>query len=272
MRRRTMFTGALLLGGSYLALVGLGRLGHRRLLYPAPRRGLADAPSGGALRSVVAADGSEVQLLEMRAPSHGADGDRPIVVYFHGNGETIADSVWLGRELVARGVSFVAVEYRGYGASPSRGPTETGLYADAEAVLRWVASEWASAACITLFGASLGSGVAVEMAVRGHAGRLVLSTPYTSIPAVVARIVPLLPARLLVADHFDNLEKATRVRLPTLIFHGDEDELVPYDMGVTLARAIAGAELLTVEGGHHNDLFVLERDRLLDALVVHAAL
>jgi fermentation-respiration switch protein FrsA (DUF1100 family) len=201
-------------------------------------------------------------------PGRRADG--ATIVHFHGNGETIADSRWMATEMMSRGVSFVSVEYRGYGSSPSEGPTEAGLYADAEGALDALRAEGIGADAITLFGTSLGSGVAVEMARRGRGGKLVLSTPYTSIPAVAQRIVPLLPMGLVLSDRFDNLAKARELELPTLIVHGDRDELVPYDMGVALSHAFPHAELITVSGGHHNDLFVLQRDALLEAIVRHA--
>ena len=117
-----------------------------------------------------------------------------------------------------------------------------------------------------LWGTSLGTGVAAEMARRGRGAALVLVTPYTSIPDVIASAVPLLPAGLLVPDRFDTLSKSSEIRVRTLIIHGDADEIVPFWMGQSLAGSIAGARLLTVAGGHHGDLFLRERDRLLGAI------
>jgi hypothetical protein len=262
-----MLKTALVVGGAYLTLVGLARLGYRVLLYPAPRRALDRPPAGTTLRTFQASDGEPVQALVMPAPKGGRT-----IVHFHGNGETIADSTWLAGELADRGLGFVAVEYRGYGGSEaSRGPSEDGLYADAEGVLIALANEGVRSEDVVLWGTSLGSGVAVEMAVRGHCARLVLVTPYTSIVAVASRIVPILPARIVVGDRFDSIGKADRVRVPTLVIHGDKDALVPYHMGVSLTRAIEGAELVTIPGGHHNDLFVQARDRILDAIARHAS-
>jgi hypothetical protein len=259
-------TTAIVIGGGYLALAGITRLAYRSFLYPAPRRGLERAPDGGELLSFQAADGQTAQALWLPASP-----DAPALVHFHGNGETIADSVSLGRELVRGGLSFLAVEYRGYGSSPAdEGPSEEGLYADAEGALAMLVQRGVSPERIVLWGTSLGSGVALEMAVRGHGSRLILVTPYTSIPDVAARVVPFLPARWLIGDRFDNLAKAARVRVPTLVLHGDHDALVPYDMGLALARAIDGAELITVAGGGHNDLFARERERLLSAVARHA--
>jgi len=108
------------------------------------------------------------------------------------------------------------------------------------------------------------------MALRGHASGLILTAPYTSIPRVASRILPILPMRLIVGDVYDNLEKAPRIKLPTLVIHGDQDGIVPYDMGVSLAEAIEGARLVTVAGAGHNDIFIHGGGRLLAQIEGHA--
>ena len=261
-------TVAALMAGGYASLVGLGRLGYRAILYPAPRRGLTEAPPGSRLERWRASDGEPLQVLVHQA----AGSERPqTVVLFHGNGETVADSLWPCRALADEGLQVVAVEYRGYGSSPARGPSEEGLYADAEGALTSLRAQGVSAADTTLWGSSLGTGVAVEMALRGHAARLVLQAPYTSIPAVAARLMPLLPMDWIVGDRYDNLDKVGRLgAVPTLVVHGDADAVVPYDMGVEISKRLPGAELLTVSGGGHNDLFARDADRLIAAIAAHA--
>ena len=265
MDRRTVLKTAALLAGGYLGVAGLARLSYRALLYPAPQRGLDRTPRGGELAHYPTDDGESVQVAIYRA-GEGAPG----VVYFHGNGESIADSLGLAQVMVEHGLTFVAVEYRGYGASPSRGPDEPGLYADAEGALRGLAGAGVLSGPPMLWGNSLGTGVAMEMAHRGHGRRLVLQAPFTSVVEVAARVVPLLPMRLIMGDVYDNAAKAPAITVPTLVIHGDRDRVVPYDMGQTLAATIPGATLLAVSGGGHNDLFVRERDRLIEAVVRHA--
>lgn len=252
------------LAAVYAALVLAGCLGYRALLYPAPRDGGPAREPGAELLSLRAADGVEVQALLWPAPP-GA----PTVVHFHGNGETLRTVAEIGPALRRRGVGVLLVEYRGYG-NAAGAPTEEGLYLDAAAALDALAARGAPAERVALWGTSLGSGVAAEMAARGRCGALVLVTPYTSIPAVAGRITPWLPVSLIVGDRFDTLAKAGRIQPSTLIIHGDQDELIPYAMGRELAGAIAGARLVTVPGGHHNDLFARDGERLLDAIAAHA--
>ena len=170
-----------------------------------------------------------------------------------------------------RMLRFVALEYRGYGTSPSESPNEDGLYADADGLLSSLHEAGIAADQITLWGSSLGTGVAVEMASRGHARTLILQAPYTSIPAVAQRFMPILPMGIIIGDRFDSLSKAPKLQLPTLILHGDADRIVPYDMGVTMSEAIANAELLTVRGAGHNDIFSRDGARLLNAIAKHAS-
>ena len=253
--------------GTYLALLGLGRLSYRSLLYPAPRTGLSHDPPGGELVETDTADGAKVQF----AVYPGLDRlPERVVVFLHGNGETLAESVFLAGELTARGLGFVAVEYRGYGAAPTEGPHEEGLYADAEAALRHLHRRGVSSDRITLWGNSLGTGVAMEMARRGHAGWLVLQAPFTSIPDVASRWAPWLPMGWIIGDAYDSADKAPAVTLPTLVLHGDADTVVPYDMGVTLSDALPNAELVTVAGGTHTDIFVLRGQHLLQRIELHA--
>jgi fermentation-respiration switch protein FrsA (DUF1100 family) len=237
------------LAGLYLVLLVAGCLGYRSIVYMA-RRDEGPRPRRGAVvRALRATDGAPVQVLHFPAPP-GA----PTLVQFHGNAETLRTEAPFGAELHALGLGVMLVEYRGYGAVPGT-PGEEAIYLDAEAVLDALAAEGVTPDRIVLSGFSLGTGVAVEMAARGRGGRLILMAPYTSVPRVAAHYAPFLPTSIVVQERFDTLAKAGRVLVPTLVLHGDADPIIPYEMGRTVAGAIAGAELITVPGGHHNDLF-----------------
>ncbi len=237
----------------------------RWFLFPVSRVATARAPDGFVEQTTTARDGVIVRALELEgAPSS------PVVVYFHTNRETAASRTDLARELGARGFGVLLVEYRGYGASRGEAPSEEGLYLDAEAALDLLAERGIATDRIVLVGASLGSGVAAEMARRKRGARLVLVAPYTSIPDLVTDVAPFVPARLLLADHFDTREKAGEIRVPTLVIHGDADEIVPFHMGRDLARAIPSAMLLRVPDGRHGDLFARGGARLLDTIASFA--
>lgn len=261
-RRMAILLGALVGLYAVLCLAGCGL--YRRALFPAPHDDGPAVPPGATLLELRAADQNPVRALYFPAPP-GA----PTLVHFHGNGETLRGLVPFGVELVNRGLGVLLVEYRGYGSSPGEA-TEQGIYLDAAAALDALEQRGTPRDRIVLSGTSLGTGVAAEMAARGRGARLVLMTPYTSIPRVADRIAPFLPTSWIITDRFDTLSKAGRLRLPVLIIHGDADEVIPYAMGQELAAAIPTAHLITVPGGHHNDLFVLDGGALRTAIVAHA--
>jgi pimeloyl-ACP methyl ester carboxylesterase len=246
---------------TYLAVCVIARLGYRFVLYPAPSDPTIDLGRGATLLTARAADGTTVRALRF-AP---ATADARTIVVFHGNGETASNRMDLAENLHARGFGVVLVEYRGYGMSQADGPsTEQGLYLDASAILDALRADHIDRDRTVLLGISLGTGVAAEMARTGLAASLVLVSPYTSITAMARRVAPILPASWIVADKFDTLSKASAIRVPTLIVHGDRDEVVPFAMGEKVAKAITGAKLHIVRGGHHND--VLEATGVLGAI------
>jgi pimeloyl-ACP methyl ester carboxylesterase len=217
---------------------------YRRFLYPAPVRE-STMPADSKPLVTTATDNVPVGGLSW-------DGDAR-VVFFHGNGELAEDNADLARELASHGYAVTLAEYRGYGISRAAGaPTERGLYADAEAVLRALATPRDK---LVLMGFSLGTGVAVEMAARGYGRAIVLLAPYTSIPAVAQHWVPFLPMGLIMRDKFDTQSKASKIDLPVLVAHGDADEVVPFDMGETVAHTFPKGRLVTVPGAHHTDMF-----------------
>lgn len=247
---------ALGLGGLYALLCVGAHFGYRRVLYPAPQTDRASVPSGARLLELRAADGVPVHAMEFANPAATRH-----IVYFHGNGEVIGDSIWMAQGLVAQGFAVTLVEYRGYGRSAGLSqPTEDGLYADATAVLDDLAKR--GVRDVILWGQSLGSGVAAEMAHRGHGTALVLVTPYTSIPDMAARFAGFLPVQLLVGDRFATLAKAPSIKLPTVVVHGTDDELIPTAMGERVAAAIPGARFERIPGGHHMDTFLVDRGLL----------
>ena len=246
-----------------LALVALGgvgaRIASRRFVFRGWGSRSTALPSDVRPLVVAAPDGARVFAAELVAEG------RPYVVHFHNNRETIADVLPFARALHDRGVGVVLVEYRGYGASRDLSPSEDAEYEDAAAVLDALERRGIGPDRVVLSGRSLGTGIAAEMARRGRGAALVLVSPYTSIPDLVRDAVPLAPD-LLVEDAFDTGAKASAIHVPTLIVHGDADEIVPFAMGAALASAIDGATLLAVAGARHDDVLQRDVDRTLDAI------
>ena len=252
--------------GIYATFSLVTYLGQRKVLFPAPLRGERPEMDGATLTTVDGPQGRKVFALHVPAGPSGIT-----VVHFHGNGEELADLVPLAWTFRRAGLGFFAVEYPGYGLARAYAPSEATLYSDCEAAL-WHLHNGLSVPMerVVLQGQSLGSGVATEMAKRGHGARLILISPFTSVPDMAAHVVPLLPVRWLIRDQFDNASKASELTLPVLVVHGTEDELIPIAMGKELAKLFPNADSYWVRGGHHNDLFVKDGRTLTDRIVSFA--
>jgi uncharacterized protein len=240
---------SLALGYAVCSLTAYGL--QRAFLYPAPRSSRRAELRGGHLHTARVRGVPDVHVLLAPGPPGAVT-----VVHFHGNGEQVADSVPLAQCLRELGLGVALVEYPGYGLAARERPSEGALYHVAERALCLVRqAEGVDPGRLVLQGQSLGAAVATEMAFRGHGRGLVLLAPFTSVPALAARFVPVLPLRWMVHDRFDNLAKAPSIRLPVLIVHGTRDGVVPASMGQALSGAFPKAKLELVENATHNDLF-----------------
>ena len=180
-------------------------------------------------------------------------GDRPVVLYFHGNGGSLAWRANRFRSFVADGTGLVALSYRGYGGSTGS-PTEAGLIADAEAAYAFAVARH-PVERISVWGESLGTGVAVALAASHKIARLVLETPFTSAADVGAQIYWFLPVQLLMKDSFRSDARIGKVTVPILILHGTADTVVPFRFGEKLfALANEPKRFVRLEGGGHSNL------------------
>ena len=230
----------LLLGGLvgvalvYAALLIALYLGQRSLLYlPDSTRPQLGRLTESDFRGVTLTTADGLSLLSWYRP---ADNGTPVVAYFHGNGGNIGYRTDRMMRFAQQGLGVLLLEYRGYGGNPGT-PTEAGLYADAEAGLDFLRTEGIPANRLVLYGESLGSGVAVNMAAGREIAALVLEAPFTRLADVASYHYPYVPASLLLRDRFDSLSKIGRVRAPILILHGERDSVIPARFGHALFAA-----------------------------------
>ena len=251
-RQKKLLRLAVILATVYLAMCVVARLVYPRALFHARKLDAPGPTDGGDLLALWHADGSHTAALYWPP----ATADRTTILYFHGNGDTIFDLIPEARALRREGLGVLLVEYRGYGTTYGPPPSEASLYEDGEAAFEWLSIRTHR---IALLGYSLGTGVASEMAFRGHGSSLVLLAPFTSLTDMGRRLVPILPARPILLHRLDTLEKAPKIQQPTLVIHGEEDPLIPIAMGVRIAQALPHGELIRVHGGSHADLLVPRR-------------
>jgi uncharacterized protein len=248
----TTLKSLLLIGAAiYIALVAVMYLAQRSLMYFPETLRTAPAEAGLPEAEEVTldtADGERVIAWHI-APR----GDRPVILYFHGNGGALRYRTDRYRALTQDGTGLVALSYRGYGGSSGR-PSEAGLIEDARAAYAFAAERY-PADRLVLWGESLGTGVAVALAAEKKVARLVLESPYLSTVAIAASAYPFVPVRLLMKDQFRSDLRIHNVTAPVLIVHGDRDNVVPIESGEQLYALIAGPKrFLRVPGAGHEDL------------------
>jgi pimeloyl-ACP methyl ester carboxylesterase len=230
----------------YCGLLLLVYLGQRALQYFPERARTPPAAAGLPEAEEVVLDASDGErVIVWHIPPRG---EKPVVLYFHGNGGSLRFRVDRFRALAADGTGLIALSYRGYGGSSGR-PTEKGLIDDAFAAARYPASR------LALWGESLGTGVAVALAAQKPVGRIVLESPFTSIADIAAQIYWFFPVRLLIKDSFRSDLLIGTVTAPFLILHGDKDSIVPIALGDELYKLItAPKRFVRFPGAGHNEL------------------
>lgn len=179
----------------------------------------------------------------------------PALLWFYGNGETIA-AIWpVLREFRPPRTALLVVDYPGYGASEGQA-TEAGLYTAADLSYATLAARpGVDPARVMVYGRSLGTVAATHVAAHHPVAGLILESPFTSAREMSRRHYAPFPP-FLIRLRLDNLDTITRVRCPVLILHGTEDRLVPLEMGRRVAAAVPGpVELVLIEGAGHNDTY-----------------
>ena len=245
---------------AYLAIIAALYFTQRSMIYPVPQIS-ASIPDGYRRVSLQTADGLTLTAL-FRSPS----GDQRVIVFFHGNGDNWDGAALANRAIAEAGYGVLLCEYRGYSANPGT-PGEAGFYADGRVALAWLAGRGIGPDRTVLAGNSIGSGPATQLAAEFQPAGLVLISGFTSLPDVVAGRLPWLPAQWLVRDKFENREKIARLKMPILLLHGTEDQLVPAAQAQALQAANPAARLVLVPGFGHELSYqpaaqALERDWL----------
>jgi alpha-beta hydrolase superfamily lysophospholipase len=187
------------------------------------------------------------------------EGAAKLVIYFHGNGGNIAQRLPELARLAACGANVLGIGYRGYGASTGH-PSEQGVYRDGRAAVDYAVRTLGFAPKqIVLFGRSLGTAVAIDVATdrraaaREFAG-VVLVTPLTS-GGDVAKAHGASSLAFLAGGAFPSEEKAARITAPVLVIHGTSDEVIPFAQGRRIfERLTAPKRFIAIEQGRHNDL------------------
>ena len=155
------------------------------------------------------------------------------LLIFHGNAGDLSNRIYKLNELNKLKLNILLISWRGFSGN-NGSPTEKNLYKDAEASIKWLNKKNIKNDQIILYGESLGTGVAVEMAKRKNFNSVILESPFTSIENSAKIYYPYLPVKLLLKDRYDSISKINTINSPILIMHGEKDDIVPFSMGKEL--------------------------------------
>jgi len=172
--------------------------------------------------------------LELLAWYHKKDiNNYKTILYFHGNAGSLENRIHKINHFDKMNVNFLLFAWRGFSGNKGK-PTEQNLYKDARGAIKWLREKGINEENIIIYGESLGTGIATEIAQNNNFAGVILESPFTSMTEAAASKYPIFPIRLLLKDKYESNKKIKNIKSPILIMHGKEDRIVPFWMGKKL--------------------------------------
>ena len=198
-----------------------------------------------------APDGSQLHSLLF-----GQQNPKGIILYFHGNAGSLAGWGSVAYDLLPYGYEVLITDYRGYGKSTGK-ISEANFFSDAQLWYDLCRSRFPENQII-IYGRSLGTGLATQVAAQNRPGRVLLESPFFNMADLAKRHFPGFPHQQLLRYPFRNDKYILEIQSPVFIIHGTDDEVVPYESGKRLATSRDDQRLRfrTITGGNHNNLSI----------------
>ncbi len=152
------------------------------------------------------------------------------VLFFHGNAGSLKNRTYKLNHFKDLDVNFLIIAWRGFSGNMGK-PNEVGLYTDARSAVKWLNTKGIKDKDIILYGESLGTAVAVEIAKNKNYAGVILESPFTSMVNMGKKYYPFFPVSFLLKDKFESYKKINKISAPIFIMHGKVDKIVPYTMG-----------------------------------------
>ncbi|HJM78502.1 MAG TPA: alpha/beta hydrolase [Candidatus Pelagibacter bacterium] len=152
------------------------------------------------------------------------------ILYLHGNAGSLENRIHKINHFKDMNINFLLLAWRGFSGNKGE-PTEQGLYRDARSAVKWLINQGVIEENIIIYGESLGSGVATEIAQNKNFAGIILESPFTSMVAAGKSKYPIFPIKLLLKDRYESDKKITNIISPILVMHGEVDKIVPFWMG-----------------------------------------
>jgi uncharacterized protein len=152
------------------------------------------------------------------------------IVYFHGNAGKLENRIYKLNHFKKMDVNFLIIAWRGFSGNNGK-PSEKGLYEDGKSTIMWLRNLGLLEKDIIIYGESLGTGIATQLAQNNKFAGLILETPFTSMVGAAKNFYPYIPVGLLLKDKYKNDKKIKNINIPVLVMHGEADQIVPFWMG-----------------------------------------
>lgn len=205
----------------------------------------------------------DLKLLSWYKP---AEKGKITMIYFQGNAGHIGNRGILIRPYLDQGIGVLLVGYRGYGGNPGD-PSEAGFYNDAIAAWKFIKAQHIANNCIVIYGESIGSGPAVELASNHKDVAVILQSPPSSLVELGKYHYPIFPINALLKDRYENIKKINKISAPLLILIGGVDTIVPAKLSIILFnQANQPKKMLIYNGIDHNELHHVIQKDILDFL------
>ena len=193
---------------------------------------------------------SQIHLVQFQATGIMQKG---VVLYFHGNKGNIRRYKRFVSKFTKNGYAVWMPDYPGYGKSTGE-LSEQALYDLALQVYK-LARQYYQPQEIIIYGKSLGTGIAAELAAVRDCQQLILETPYYSMRSLIGLYLWMYPLQQMLHYHFPTNEYLMKVTAPVTIFHGTADGVIPYRNASRLKQVLKPTDrFITIEGGSHRNL------------------
>ncbi|MBA7681883.1 hypothetical protein ES703_90225 [subsurface metagenome] len=189
-----------------------------------------------------------------------ADNSEFTVLFCHGNGGNMMHRLDSINFFYNLGLNCFIFDYRGYGTSEGK-PTEEGTYLDAQAAYKWLTEEKkVPPDRILVFGRSLGGSIAAQLTGKVKAKALIIESTFTSYIGMGRKFYPYMPVRWFARFSYNTIDYIKEVKIPVMIIHSKNDEVVPFEFGLELYEAANEPKEFVEIFGSHNDGFLVSSE------------
>lgn len=197
-----------------------------------------------------------------------AENPKGVILYFHGNAGDLSRWGTITEYFVDKGYDVLVMDYRTYGKSTGK-LSEEALYNDAQYCYDYLKTRYDESE-ITIYGRSLGTGIATYVASKHHPKQLILETPYYSLVHVAKKRYPIFPVKQLMIYEIPTYKFIKEVTCPITMFHGTNDKVIPISSAEDLYHSASDKNIRfeVLEGGTHNNLNTFEAyHQLMDTIL-----